>query len=90
MQEQLCQLTIDEGYIGCGSICMRRPYRGMLRGLIHSQTERAENSDTISSSYRAVLLKWLSTDLPASKMVKLGPCSGKVSYQSFTESTTIA
>jgi hypothetical protein len=70
---------------------MRRPYRGMLRGLIHSQTERAENSDTISSSYRAVLLKWLSTDLPASKMVKLEePLSGKVSYQSFTESTTIA
>lgn len=70
---------------------MRRPYRGMLRGLIHSQTERAENSDTISSSYRAVLLKWLSTDLPASKMVELEePLSGKVSYQSFTESTTNA
>ena len=50
---------------------MRRPYRGMLRGLIHSQEERAENSDTISSSYRVVLLKWLSTDLPALTMVKL-------------------
>ena len=56
---------------------MLRPYRGMLRGLIHSQEERAENSDTISSSYHVVLLKGLSTDLPALKMVMLVPFSAK-------------